>query len=262
MKNYYFILEVSIYASASEIKRSYRKLALQYHPDKNASPQAESIFKEINEAYEVLSDPAQKQAYDQLLRGGGPVVEVPEEERTYHRDPRYRPKQPGTVRPSHRQEIFAMMAQNLNRAILISRISLAFVVVLIIDFSLPATIEETKVLGGDQTSSSSLRLELTSGKSVSVSMDEAKKLFKRDPYSLHKSTLFHVPFSLENMRTHQRIPVELSIYGNFIFWPIILLLTSIAGSFYWKGVEFRFNVAIVNVILVILTIVFLQVHKM
>ena len=55
-KNYYQILGVERSASADEIKKAYRKMALKYHPDKNQDPDAEERFKEIAEAYDVLSD--------------------------------------------------------------------------------------------------------------------------------------------------------------------------------------------------------------
>ena len=65
-KDYYKILGVSRDASAEDIKRAYRKLARQFHPDKNKAKGAEDKFKEANEANEVLSDPKKRQAYDQL----------------------------------------------------------------------------------------------------------------------------------------------------------------------------------------------------
>ncbi len=64
--DYYEILGVPKSASERELKSAYRKQALQWHPDKNKSPEAEKKFKEINEAYEVLSNPQKKQAYDQF----------------------------------------------------------------------------------------------------------------------------------------------------------------------------------------------------
>jgi len=64
-KNYYDILGVSKTASAADVKKAYRKLALKYHPDQNeGNKAAEAKFKEISEAYAVLSDPEKKQNYD------------------------------------------------------------------------------------------------------------------------------------------------------------------------------------------------------
>ncbi len=66
-KDYYKILGVGKNATDKEIKQAFRKLARQYHPDMNPNnPQAEAKFKEINEAYEVLSDPEKRKKYDQL----------------------------------------------------------------------------------------------------------------------------------------------------------------------------------------------------
>ncbi len=65
-KSLYETLGISENASADEIKKAYRKLARKYHPDINKSPEAQEKFKEINAAYEVLSDPEKKAQYDQF----------------------------------------------------------------------------------------------------------------------------------------------------------------------------------------------------
>ena len=66
-KDYYKILGVERKASEDDIRKAYRKLAMQYHPDRNPNnKQAEDRFKEINEAYQVLSDPKKRSHYDRL----------------------------------------------------------------------------------------------------------------------------------------------------------------------------------------------------
>jgi molecular chaperone DnaJ len=65
-RDYYEILGLSRSASHAEIKGAYRKLAFEYHPDRNKSPGAEDKFKEISEAYAVLSDPDKRRQYDML----------------------------------------------------------------------------------------------------------------------------------------------------------------------------------------------------
>ncbi len=76
-RDYYEILEIDKSSSAEEIKRSYRKLAVKYHPDKNpGDSSAEEKFKELGEAYDVLSEPEKKAAYDRFghaafAQGGG-----------------------------------------------------------------------------------------------------------------------------------------------------------------------------------------------
>lgn len=256
MKNYYFILGLNIDAQPYEIKRAFRFLALQYHPDKNPSKEAEAIFKEINDAYEVLGDPVQKFQYDQLLKG------VPDRP---HRDPRYRPRPPGSYTgTSKKKEMLEMMGTYLKYALMTSRLTLLFSAVLIADLSLPAhkerkeviNLEKNRATRGDQ----SIELELNDGKTLSLNAPTALEFRRGSMLTIYSSALFAVPLVLENERTHFKTRVLASIYGNFIFLPLVLLITSLLGTFYWKGTEFRFNLGVVNFIMFLLNLLFLRIH--
>lgn len=95
-KDYYKALGISRGATEDEIKKAYRKLALKYHPDKNKSKEAEEKFKEIAEAYEVLSDKKKREVYDQYgeeglkggIGGGGGSGTGPQFTYSFHGDPR------------------------------------------------------------------------------------------------------------------------------------------------------------------------------
>ncbi len=69
-KDYYKILGIAKGATEDDIKKAYRKMALKFHPDKNKAPGSEEKFKEIAEAYEVLSDKRKREVYDQYGEEG------------------------------------------------------------------------------------------------------------------------------------------------------------------------------------------------
>ena len=69
-RDYYDILGVPKNASDDDLKKAFRKLAFQYHPDRNKESGAEEKFKEINEAYQVLSDPEKRSQYDRFGHAG------------------------------------------------------------------------------------------------------------------------------------------------------------------------------------------------
>jgi curved DNA-binding protein CbpA len=69
--NYYVILRVDSSATEDQIRRAYRALAREYHPDVNKSPEADEIFQEVQEAYEILSDPDRRRTYDRLREAEG-----------------------------------------------------------------------------------------------------------------------------------------------------------------------------------------------
>ncbi|HCE09035.1 MAG TPA: molecular chaperone DnaJ [Oxalobacteraceae bacterium] len=68
MNNYYAVLGIDSDASSATIKNAYRKKASEFHPDKNPAPDAAARFREIQEAYDLLSDPAKRRDYDESRR--------------------------------------------------------------------------------------------------------------------------------------------------------------------------------------------------
>lgn len=107
--DYYRILGVSREASDEEIKKAYRKLVFEHHPDRNPnSPQAEEKIREINTAYEVISDAEKRRSYDRLSWGDEPRAEAVD---------------PGVVLEQMeqklfdegRKELFALLMQNVSR---------------------------------------------------------------------------------------------------------------------------------------------------
>ena len=70
MSDFYRLLGLPRDCAEADIKKAYRKLAMEYHPDRNSSPDAEARFKEITEAYEVLRDPQKRAAYDRYGKAG------------------------------------------------------------------------------------------------------------------------------------------------------------------------------------------------
>ncbi len=116
--NYYAVLEVSLQASQEEIKKSYRKLALQYHPDRNqGNRQAEQRIREVNAAYEILGDPDARKAYDRLRLGHvGPMVSRQEEESEESPSPGVvLQRMEGTLREEARKQLLKVMMKNTDR---------------------------------------------------------------------------------------------------------------------------------------------------
>ena len=68
MKNYYALLGLESDASATAIKTAYRKKAAEFHPDRNTEAEAPQRFREAQQAYDVLSDPTKRHAYDESRR--------------------------------------------------------------------------------------------------------------------------------------------------------------------------------------------------
>ncbi len=112
MKTHYEVLGVPMGATAEQIRKRYRELVRRYHPDVNPSPEAKERFLQIQEAYQVLSDPERRRHYDALLRLGGrptsPTPSTPPPNEPKPRSQPNRPRQtasPDALRPETREAI-------------------------------------------------------------------------------------------------------------------------------------------------------------
>jgi curved DNA-binding protein CbpA len=261
MKDYYQILGVSRKADIEEVKRSFRKLAITYHPDRNPSKEAESFIKEIIEAYEVLENPASRSLYDSLLDGQAPIdAEKPRP----HRDPRYRRQPPNPNYKSEKQEMMDMMKSYLPVAVFVSWVTLAASIFLVCDFFMKP-VQQTEVITAFARKSyprESERFATDRGNEFKINRDQSGKFQRGESLTVSYSPWLNVPISFVSNQRHEVNRIPATLYGNFIFAPIFLIAASVTGVAYRKGIMFRFNLGIVNFLLLILNILFLLVHHL
>jgi len=128
MANHYDILEINPTASQSEIKQAYRRLAKQHHPDRNPLSSSHERITRINAAYEVLSDPGQRQSYDRMLSYGYSRVTVPRadpdagssaerQRRASAAQKQYQQRQTGRASDEHLQRWTHQVYQPINRTV-------------------------------------------------------------------------------------------------------------------------------------------------
>jgi molecular chaperone DnaJ len=116
--NYYAILGISLQASQEEIKKAYRKLALQFHPDRNRGDrQAEQKIREVNAAYEILGDPEARKTYDRLRLGYAEPM-VPREDSEPEQTPSpsmVLERMEATLRDESRKQVFMVLIRDTSR---------------------------------------------------------------------------------------------------------------------------------------------------
>jgi hypothetical protein len=255
MMDYYQVLGVSQNASGSEIKSAYRKLVRRFHPDISKDSDADRKIKEINEAYDVLSDPVKKHMYD--TRSTRFYFEV-EEQKPVHRDPKYRRQSPGRKHKSEQEVLHEWMEGHKNIPRWISIFSLIFCSILALDFSLPyrkslETIEEIAYHRGG------VGIIYTNAGVYQLSLDNVVDFSVGQEIEILTSPIFHVIRALENPMDERSLSLDRgNIYGNFIFGPLTLIICSILERKTKWSIETKFNLAIANVFVFILCLVFLM----
>lgn len=252
MKDYYGILGVPRSAHIADIKRAYRRLAIQYHPDKNPDPSAEAIFKEINEAYDVLGDPEKKSTYDWKLQN--PLSEVLlETQPPPHRDPAYRKRRrPPANYKSEGQRIRELMQQYLPRALWVCRVGLLVSVLFMVDYVLPYRAHSEKVVDAYKVQGrrgfSHYIIITETGKRIKI----YETAFAPNEVITYETTLVYS--TVMNISV-KRIELALGyVYRGLSIFPLGLFLTSLLAIIFRKSIEFSFNASIVAGLMLIISL--------
>jgi curved DNA-binding protein CbpA len=262
MKNYYEILGLSVNATEAQVKYVFRRLAITYHPDKNPSPEAEAIFKEVNEAYEVLGDPVKRTQYDYLLLTGNKPTVVEDSQRVRHRDPAYRRRGPTYQRRSGPSPQLIMMESFLKYVKILSWIGCMVCFVLLFDFFLLPNVMEEKVVSPirlDKRFAFRYRSDLlltSGGHHFNIDVHELKYFPDDSKISILKSPLLSLLIKVENFDHSYQVNNLATVYRNLMFGPILLLALSLAGLLLKAGTEMRFNLGIVLILMFMLNIGF------
>jgi curved DNA-binding protein CbpA len=261
LKDYYSILNVSPSASVSEIKRSFRQLALKYHPDKNPDPSAGTIFQEINEAYDVLSDSAKRQLYDQRLQNpfAEILTETPQTKR--HRDPAYRrnprPRPTGPTIP----ESVQLMIQYFKYVRWMSWVGLIFSSIIFLDYFLPYKIEREKIVNESSVRDrrgglAYVRMHTASGRKLKIYPEQFVQLAKADDYTVAYTLIFSSRMWIAETDNNDSVSLAY-IYHSQILFVIALFVTSALAALFRQNIEFSFNSSIVSGVMTIVVWFFL-----
>lgn len=258
MKDYYSILKVRQTASAGEIKKSYRLLVQQFHPDVNPDPTAHEMIKEINEAYDVLGDEVKRKEYNFRLANPFFTEEVPQP--PPHRDPAYRSR--GRYRPTPptgttQQDL---MRKYVRVASFIAWAGCVLCLMLLIDYGLPYLTTPDTVQtfqNGGYGRARGNYLITHSGRSIKVSAEDVQKFQLDQPVEIIESRMFSILVEIFLPNTNTHITNLGTVYRNFGFVPLFLFAFSALGATRKGGVEFRFNLGIINFFVLTFTIILL-----
>jgi hypothetical protein len=259
VKNYYKILEVTESATQVEIKKSYRSLAKKYHPDKSSAPSAAQLFSEINEAYEVLSDHEQKGQYDQRRNRSQGENARPKSHGNYSNR---RPTRPVYSSPKDQLDLKPYVPYFRK----VSWIALAIAFSLFIDFVIPRNEIDEQIIKVENVIARSrrgrqaivARAIITSSGAYQINKELSVSLKKNQPIKVFKTRLLDIATSVNFLsgNSSEKYIIAASIHRNFSFSWIILLISSVVGTFVKKSSETIINLGVVNGVLILLVIYF------
>lgn len=258
VKNYYQILGVRQGAGMAEIRRAYRMLAQKLHPDVNPDPTAHALIREVNEAYDVLSDEAKKLDYDNRL--AGTPIQADISQQTPHRDPRYR--RPAAHRRNPASGYYTqreLMQQYLPYMLWFCFAGILFVAVLFMDKVLPAqtTVDEiTKiyvVYRGKQRAYAYDIIETKGGMRIKLYDHNAGYFYDQKRIKINNTPILKIATTVYREDGNNTIRVGI-IYRTLVFLPIVLLSTSALGVLFKRKIEFSFSLSIISGVLLLINL--------
>jgi len=242
VKDYYSILGVQPSARESEIRKAFRKLAVRYHPDKNPSAEAKSLFQEINEAYDILSDPGKRAMYDS--RRENPLAEILSEEPPRHRDPGYRRSRSPAGNKKEPPASWLLMRDYLPYMMWASRIGLLTTGLFLIDYVLPYRIVEdgiSEVFAVRIQGGSEYHIIVTdSGRKLALYDYRAANFRDELAVRVTLTRLYGTEMSVSNS-SGTFVEKLAYMYRHLVFWPIILFVNSLLAILFRDRVELCFN---------------------
>ena len=257
MKDYYGILGVPRTASANAMRDAYRKLAKQYHPDINKGDYAETFFKEVNEAYEILSDPEKKAKYDQ------PTVEyVIDPPAPRHRDRAYHKQSRPSDFESASQRLARLSEEYKIYFVWICRVGLAFSLLLGVDRILPTSLSKENIIS---TTYSSYRriimvhLHTDKGREIVLypeNYNGLNNIVQDNVIVVEVSLIFSTVFSLQDSSGKQAVWIE-RLYTTLSFFPILLFLASLVGELKKQKTDLVLNCGTISLVMALICMVIL-----
>lgn len=260
MKDYYQILRVRQGASSPEIKRAYRVLVQQLHPDVNPDPAAHELIKEVNEAYDVLSDDVKRRDYDYRFDNPYVTVEVPQE--PVHRDPYFkRQGRPATARNVEKSESTQLMEKSLYYFQWFFKFSAGLCIILLVDFCVPKHVSEEQMaemyeIRDGRGRRKSIQLLVTNtGREITIQNKDARFILVEPDLQIYESRILSIETKIQT-RSGSLVVTNLgTIYNNFLFLPIMLSIGSVIGLVVKKGtLDFKFSLGLVILVLLGITI--------
>jgi hypothetical protein len=258
--DYYELLGVHRSASDAEIKRAYRRLSFQYHPDKNDSPQAEELYKHINAAYDVLGDPEKRRSYD--LRGVYQFdIQSEEQQQRRHRDPRYRrPRQSPPRTQSDKYTPLEVMAICMKYLVWVNRLGFVVAFLYALDYYLPYTISEETVSGYNAVYRNSGRytesyfvLSTSDGTSIKIREPQEHVYSQGEKLTVAQTKIYSTIMSVQGKNDGRALKIG-TIYGGVGMFPIGVLIASAIALAFPKRLHLSFNLSIICAAFLLITL--------